>query len=250
LEREKMIYSEMTIKAMKIAYDSHKNQIDKGGLPYIYHPIHLAEQLTSEAEIVVALLHDVVEDTDWTLEMLTEEGFSINVIEALKLLTHDECVEYLNYIHLLKDSKNEIAIAVKLADLKHNSDLSRVGTADEKAKNRVVKYQQAINILEPELQYDVYTKKTRKRYSLDEKKLHFLSVFYDENGNVDKYSLDVEKANDSHYEIDKDEMAKLIKHLNAELTVALRTYFSSHNQWDFEKMLEDLDVKFKPHHYY
>ena len=76
--------------ALKMAYEAHKNQVDKCGLPYIYHPIHLAEQMHTEEEICVALLHDVVEDTDITFEELKDAGFGEDVIYALNLLTHDE----------------------------------------------------------------------------------------------------------------------------------------------------------------
>ena len=71
-----MIYNELTQKAMRISFDAHKDQTDKNGMPYIFHPIHLAEQMTDEKTICVALLHDVVEDTDVTFEQLEKEGFS------------------------------------------------------------------------------------------------------------------------------------------------------------------------------
>ena len=75
-----MIYTEMTKKAMMIAFQAHKNQTDKSGMPYIYHPIHLAEQMIDEESTCVALLHDVVEDTDWTFEELAEQGFDGRII--------------------------------------------------------------------------------------------------------------------------------------------------------------------------
>ena len=65
-----MIYTQLTKKAMRIAYEAHKNQVEKSGIPYIYHPLHLAEQMQYEAAVCVALLHDVVEDTDITLDDL------------------------------------------------------------------------------------------------------------------------------------------------------------------------------------
>ncbi len=105
-------------KAMKIAFEAHKEQVDKSGLPYIYHPIHLAEQMDDEESVTVALLHDVVEYTDWTLEQLRAERFSKNVITALSYMTHDESVPYMEYVE--KRSVNPIAKKVKLADLAHN----------------------------------------------------------------------------------------------------------------------------------
>lgn len=140
-----MIYSENTRKAMKIAYDAHIGQMDKSGIPYIYHPIHLAEQMDTEEECIVALLHDVVEDTDITFEQLQKE-FSKEVIEALKLLTHDSSMEYMEYIRKLKD--NPIAKKVKKADLRHNSDKTRLKDITEKDKIRNEKYHEAMKILE------------------------------------------------------------------------------------------------------
>ncbi|MBQ6860258.1 MAG: HD domain-containing protein [Clostridia bacterium] len=140
-----MIYTKLTKKAMKIAFNAHKEQVDKTGLPYIYHPIHLAEQMNDENTTCVALLHDVVEDTEITFEDLEKEGFTKEIIEALKLMTHGDAVPYLEYVKEIK--KNPIATAVKLADLNHNSDLSRLDVVDEKAKERVEKYKKAIEIL-------------------------------------------------------------------------------------------------------
>lgn len=140
-----MIYSELTKKAMRISFEAHKNQTDKNGMPYIFHPIHLAEQMTDEKTICVALLHDVVEDTDITFEQLEEAGFSKDIVDALKLMTHDESVPYMGYVESIKT--NSIATAVKLADLKHNSDLTRLDVIDEKAIKRAEKYKRAIELL-------------------------------------------------------------------------------------------------------
>ena len=94
-----MIYTKLTKKAMKIAFEAHKNQTDKNGMPYIYHPIHLAEQMSDEATVCVALLHDVVEDTDTTFEDLEKEGFTPEIISALKLMTHGLCEQNKNKPH-------------------------------------------------------------------------------------------------------------------------------------------------------
>ena len=83
-----MIYTDWTKKAMKLAYEAHHGQVDKGGMPYVFHPFHLAEQMDDEISTVAALLHDVVEDTDWTLEALAAEGFPAEAIKVLQLLTH------------------------------------------------------------------------------------------------------------------------------------------------------------------
>ena len=140
-----MIYTDMTKKALRLCFDIHKEQVDKSGLPYVFHPFHLAEQMETEETTIVALLHDVVEDSDLTLEDLRQMGFSDTVIAALALLTHDPAVEYMDYVRAIKD--NPIARAVKLADLQHNSDLTRLDTVDEKALARREKYLQAMTLL-------------------------------------------------------------------------------------------------------
>ena len=85
-----MIYTRATKRAMQICFEAHKDQLDKSGIPYVFHPIHLAEQMKDENTTVAALLHDVMEDTPYTLEDLREEGFSEEVLEALLLLTHQK----------------------------------------------------------------------------------------------------------------------------------------------------------------
>ena len=140
-----MIYTSMTIKAMKLAYKAHEGQVDRSGVPYIFHPIHLAEQMETEDEICTALLHDVAEDSDCTIEDLKKEGFSADTIEALRLLTHEESVPYMQYIAALKG--NPIARKVKLADLAHNSDIGRLAIVTDKDLKRLEKYQKARNLL-------------------------------------------------------------------------------------------------------
>ena len=140
-----MIYTPMTKKALKLCFEAHKNQIDKTGMPYVFHPFHLAEQMDDEISTVCALLHDVVEDSEMTLEGLSEMGFPEEVLEVLSLLTHAEGVPYMDYIREIK--KNPIAIKVKLADLKHNSDLTRLDKVDKWAIKRNQKYKEALEIL-------------------------------------------------------------------------------------------------------
>ena len=140
-----MIYTETTKKALKLCFDAHKDQIDKSGLPYVFHPFHLAEQMIDEDTTVVALLHDVVEDTEYTIEDLKNMGFNQKVIEAISLMTHDEKIPYEEYVLKLKE--NSIARTVKIADLKHNSDLTRLNSVTEKDLKRAEKYKKAIKIL-------------------------------------------------------------------------------------------------------
>lgn len=141
-----MIYTEKTKKAMKFCFEAHKEQFDKSGIPYVFHPIHLAEQMETEETTIVALLHDVVEDTKYTLEDIENMGFDKPIIEALALLTHDDSTPYMDYV--LAAKQNPIAKAVKLADLKHNSDITRLDTVTEKALARREKYLTAIALLE------------------------------------------------------------------------------------------------------
>lgn len=132
---------------MKIAYCAHHGQVDYNGIPYIFHPIHLAEQMDDEISCCAALLHDVAEDTDVTLEQLAEE-FPSEVIEVLMLLTHDKNVNYFDYVRSIKD--NPTAKKVKLADLDHNSNQSRCigsGLTEEKLAYWRQKYQKAKEIL-------------------------------------------------------------------------------------------------------
>ncbi len=140
-----MIYTELTKRALKLSFAAHRDQVDKSGMPYVYHPFHVAEQMETEETVIAALLHDVAEDTDYTLEDIAEMGFPPAVCDALALLTHDDAVPYLDYVARLKS--DPIARAVKLADLRHNSDLTRLDTVDEQALRRGEKYNKAIRLL-------------------------------------------------------------------------------------------------------
>ena len=140
-----MIYTAMTKMAMKLCFETHKDQLDKTGLPYVFHPFHLAEQMDDEISTVCALLHDVVEDSDITFDDLAKMGFSGEIIDVLKLLTHAEEVTYMDYVREIK--KNPTATKVKIADLKHNSDTTRLDVVDEWAIKRNEKYAEALRIL-------------------------------------------------------------------------------------------------------
>lgn len=142
-----MIYTPLTKKALKLCFEAHRDQVDKTDMPYVFHPFHLAEQMTDELTTICALLHDVVEDTDYTLSDLTEMGFPKEVTDAIALLTHDPAVPYMDYVAMA--AKNPIARAVKIADLKHNSDLTRMepNEIDEWALRRNEKYKRALELL-------------------------------------------------------------------------------------------------------
>ena len=144
-----MIYTPLTNKAMKIAYKAHHGQIDKSGQPYVFHPYHLAEQMGDEITVCVALLHDVMEDTDVTYEELAKE-FPKEVTDALLLLTHREGTDYFDYVRAIK--QNSYAKAVKLADIAHNSDQSRMAGCEDVSEGQLrywqEKYSKAKAILE------------------------------------------------------------------------------------------------------
>ena len=101
-----MIYTPLTNKAMKIAYQAHEGQVDACGIPYIFHPFHLAEQMTDEATTCAALLHDVIEDTDVTLADLSKE-FPKDIVDALNLLTHDKATDYFDPELIARSTREE-----------------------------------------------------------------------------------------------------------------------------------------------
>lgn len=141
-----MIYTKLTKQALKLCFNAHKDQIDKTGLPYVFHPFYLATQMEDEYTTVIALLHDVIEDTSYTLLDLKNMGYPKDIIDALECLTHQKNIPYIDYIQKIKT--NSYATIVKLADLKHNSDLNRLDIINDNDLQRYEKYQQAIKILE------------------------------------------------------------------------------------------------------
>ena len=140
-----MFYSELVKKACIISFDAHKNDKDKGGYPYVYHPFYLASQFDSENEVCVALLHDVIEDHGdlYSFESLKSNGFNDYIIDALKLLTHNDNISYMDYIKEI--GKNDIAKSVKIADLKHNLDIRRT---NGKESSKIEIYKEALAYLE------------------------------------------------------------------------------------------------------
>ena len=140
-----MIYTELTRKAIKLAFKAHEGQLDRAGLPYILHPLHVAEQMKDEDTCVIALLHDVIEDTDVTLENLREYGFTEVQVAGVESMTREDDEDYFEYIRDVK--KNPLAVKVKLEDLKHNSDVSRMIEVTDRARQRLDKYKKAMEIL-------------------------------------------------------------------------------------------------------
>lgn len=140
-----MIYTDMTKKAIRLIFRAHAGQTDKCGLPYVCHPLHVAESMEDEVTCTAALLHDVVEDTDVTFEDLAEMGFTPEVLRIIRLLTHDPEVPYMDYVRRIKEDPQ--AAKVKLSDLRHNCDLTRIDHVAQRDLDRVKKYKAAMELL-------------------------------------------------------------------------------------------------------
>lgn len=132
-------------KALEIAKEAHSDQYDKAGVDYIQHPLYVASLVSSEKEKAVALLHDVIEDSSVTKEDLLLSGIDMEVVEAVSILTKNSNDSYQSYLERVKG--NELARTVKLADLTHNSDLSRLKEITRIDKARLNKYAKAIEYL-------------------------------------------------------------------------------------------------------
>lgn len=139
----------MILLAYKIAFDAHKGQKDRGGKDYILHPLYVAKLVQSEEEKIVALLHDVIEDTDITLDDLRASGFPESVINALDAITKRPGETYSDYLERVVE--NPIALSVKIADITHNADLSRIPNPTEKDIARTAKYNEALKYLKARL---------------------------------------------------------------------------------------------------
>ncbi len=132
-------------KAVSIAKLAHQGQVDKAGVDYINHPLRVMNAVDDEKEKIVAVLHDVVEDSEITLKDLRQQGFDDDVIIAVGCLTKLPGESYLQFIGRVKS--NRLAKKVKLQDLKDNMDLSRLKTVSETDLARVEKYRQAMTVL-------------------------------------------------------------------------------------------------------
>ena len=132
-------------KAIAIALRVHEGQRDRYGHPYILHPLHVMMQMDSEAEMTAAVLHDVIEDSEMTLDDLREEGFSVEVLEAVRLMTHDSQDSYEENVRELRP--NPMARKIKLADLQHNMDIRRMDRVEVKDTERLERYRSAWELL-------------------------------------------------------------------------------------------------------
>jgi (p)ppGpp synthase/HD superfamily hydrolase len=132
-------------KAIGIAVEAHRGQKDRNDVPYILHPLRVMARVDTDAEKTIAILHDVVEDTDWTFERLAKEGFPAEIIEPLKCVTKKEGEEYQDFVK--RSASNELARRVKLADLEDNMDVRRLSNVSEKDIERLKKYVRAWRFL-------------------------------------------------------------------------------------------------------
>lgn len=140
-----MLYSPMINTALRIMFEAHKTQTDKNGIPYVFHPFHIAEQMEDEDSTIVALLHDTIEDAGLTPEYLLEQGFSQKIVDSVVTLTKKDNENYFDYIRRVE--LDPLAKTVKLADLKHNCDVSRLESVSAIDVQRTKKYREAIAIL-------------------------------------------------------------------------------------------------------
>lgn len=133
-------------KAILIATQAHKDQKDRAGHPYILHPLRVMFRLHKERDMIVAVLHDVVEDTEWTLDELKKEGFSDEVVAAINALTRRTGESYWDFIGRIK--KNAIARKVKLVDLEDNMDVRRMAKISDEERDRLKRYHKAWQMLQ------------------------------------------------------------------------------------------------------
>ena len=142
MKRTKKLYLD---RAIELAKQHHEGQTNKAGKPYIEHPLRVMNQMESEEEKIVAVLHDIVEDIDISLNDLKNEGFSEEVVSAVECLTKQDGENYDSYIERI--SFNPLAVKIKLADLEDNRDLTRLPEVTDKDLERVEKYDKALEKL-------------------------------------------------------------------------------------------------------
>jgi len=133
-------------RAIEISVSAHKGQVDKSGAPYILHPLRIMFALKSEEEKIVGILHDVVEDSDWSFDDLLSERFSDNVINGLKSVTGVEGEDYDSFIQ--RAYADPIGRNVKIADVSDNLDIKRIEEPSERDFERLKKYRKALKVLQ------------------------------------------------------------------------------------------------------
>jgi len=135
-------------RAIAIAAEAHAGQVDKAGAPYILHPLRLMMRMTTDDARIVAVLHDVVEDSAWTLERLQAEGFSDEILRGVDAMTHRAGETYEAFVS--RAGRDPIGRRVKLADLEDNADLGRIAAPTGKDHARVDRYRRAMELLRRE----------------------------------------------------------------------------------------------------
>jgi (p)ppGpp synthase/HD superfamily hydrolase len=128
-------------EAIRIAVEAHRGQKDRAGAPYVLHPLRMMFRLQTAAERMAAVLHDLVEDTDWTVERLREHGFPTEVVEAVDHLTRREGERYEDFVE--RAAAHPVALRVKIADLEDNMDVRRTGALEERDVERLSRYHRA-----------------------------------------------------------------------------------------------------------
>lgn len=139
-------YNRLLELAIKVATEAHVGQVDKGGKPYINHPQAVAASLTNTEYKIVAYLHDVCEDTSITSDDLKDMGFTYRIVNSIRFLTKTDELTYEEYLRRLR--MDSCARAVKIADLKHNMDITRIPNPSEKDYVRIEKYKKSLAFLE------------------------------------------------------------------------------------------------------
>jgi (p)ppGpp synthase/HD superfamily hydrolase len=146
LDEQRKKLNELLKLAEKTAAEKHKGQLDKGGNPYFTHPQAVAAQLENTEHKIVGYLHDVCEDTPTTFDDLLEMGFTPRIVNSIKLLTKSDNISYEDYLAKIKS--DDCARSVKIADIRHNTDISRIPCPTEKDFARLEKYRKALKYLE------------------------------------------------------------------------------------------------------
>lgn len=136
-------------RAIVIAATAHRGQTDKGGAPYVLHPLRVMMRMSTNQERIAAVLHDVLEDSDVTVDDLRADGFPDAVIDAVALLTKPEAEDYEAYV--ARVVRNPLALRVKVADLEDNCDLSRIPSPTGKDHARVERYRRALRFIETQV---------------------------------------------------------------------------------------------------
>ena len=146
LDSQRNKYNQLLELAIKVATEANAGQVDKGGKPYINHPQAVAASLTNTEYKIVAYLHDVCEDTSITFADLKDMGFTYRIVNSIRLLTKTDELTYEEYLRRLR--MDSCARAVKMADLKHNMDITRIPSPSEKDYARIEKYKKSLAFLE------------------------------------------------------------------------------------------------------